>query len=169
MMKKPILCLDFDNVLHGYQSGWRGAAVIPDPPVPGALEFLVRALDRFDVCVLSSRSHQWGGRSAMRRWLRDHLIALGGCDPQGGQFEHDIPDWWRDYICAQSTMEPWAHEVRAAAQNVVARVRWPLFKPPALVTLDDRAMTFTGAWPALDELAAFQPWNKRRAKTGSEG
>jgi hypothetical protein len=34
-MRKPILCLDFDGVLHSYTSGWKGAAVIPDPPVPG--------------------------------------------------------------------------------------------------------------------------------------
>ena len=29
-MSKPILCLDFDGVLHSYTSGWRGAR-IPDP------------------------------------------------------------------------------------------------------------------------------------------
>lgn len=31
----PILCLDFDGVCHSYTSGWKGAAVIPDPAVPG--------------------------------------------------------------------------------------------------------------------------------------
>ena len=39
--RKPIICLDFDGVIHSYTSGWKGAAVIPDPPVPGALEFIV--------------------------------------------------------------------------------------------------------------------------------
>jgi hypothetical protein len=29
MMGKPILCLDFDGVLHSYSSGWKGADVIP--------------------------------------------------------------------------------------------------------------------------------------------
>lgn len=34
-------------------------------------------------------------------------------------------------------------------------------KPPAHLTIDDRALTFDGTWPDLDQLAAFQPWNKR--------
>lgn len=33
-------------------------------------------------------------------------------------------------------------------------------KPPALVTIDDRALTFTGEWPEIAELLAFKPWNK---------
>ena len=58
-MASPILCLDFDGVLHSYTSGWKGARVIPDPPVEGAIDFLSRALDDFRVAVYSSRSHQW--------------------------------------------------------------------------------------------------------------
>lgn len=66
---KPILCLDFDGVIHSYASGWKGAAVIPDPPVPGAIEFLYDALTVFDVQIYSSRSHQPGGVNAMQEWL----------------------------------------------------------------------------------------------------
>lgn len=32
-------------------------------------------------------------------------------------------------------------------------------KPPAFLTLDDRAQTFTGTWPDPDELLQFKPWN----------
>src|SRR5882672_3079773 len=39
-MRKPILCLDFDGVLHSYSSGWKGADVIPDAPTPGMAAFL---------------------------------------------------------------------------------------------------------------------------------
>ena len=38
-MRKPILCLDFDGVLHTYSSGWKGADVIPDPPTPAVADF----------------------------------------------------------------------------------------------------------------------------------
>lgn len=70
--RKPILCLDFDGVCHSYASGWRGAAIIPDPPVPGLYEFLSSAYQDFEVCIFSSRSHQDGGLLAMQDWLRDH-------------------------------------------------------------------------------------------------
>jgi len=39
-------------------------------------------------------------------------------------------------------------------------VRFVTEKPPALVTLDDRASTFTGTWPKVADLLAFKPWNK---------
>lgn len=160
-MSKPILVLDFDGVIHSYSSGWKGAANIPDPPVPGALEFIVKALDRFDVHILSSRSHQWGGRKAMKRWLRDALMYQGGCDPQGGQFDFQIPEWWANFICAHSAMEPWPHETRNAANLVVKLVKWPTRKPAALYSIDDRGHQFDGTWPALDAISAFKPWNKR--------
>jgi hypothetical protein len=40
-------------------------------------------------------------------------------------------------------------------------IEWPLEKPSAFVTIDDRALTFDGTWPQIDDLKAFQPWNKR--------
>jgi hypothetical protein len=68
-MSKPILCLDFDGVLHSYTSGWKGADVIPDPPVPGAIDFLREVVKHFRVAIFSSRSNQDGGQRAMREWL----------------------------------------------------------------------------------------------------
>ncbi len=150
-MNKPILVLDFDGVIHGYQSGWKGAAAIPDAPVPGALEFIVKALDRFRVNILSSRSHQWGGKRAMKAWLRRELIRLD--DP--------MPTWWSDRVMRTAFADPWPEEVARAADMVVKEIQWPWFKPPALVTIDDRALTFTGAWPELDTIKAFKPWNKK--------
>lgn len=64
------LCLDFDGVVHSYT---KGARVVPDPPVPGALELMHAMLNAgFDIAINSSRSGHWGGRQAMRQWLRKH-------------------------------------------------------------------------------------------------
>lgn len=68
-MSKPILCVDFDGVVHSYSSGWKGVDVIPDPPVPGALRWLLDAVEHFEVHIYSSRTKQEGGRSAMMRWF----------------------------------------------------------------------------------------------------
>lgn len=73
MGRLPILCVDFDGVLHAYTSGWRGATVVPDGPTPGALDFLAEAVKHFDVCIYSSRSSQDGGIVAMETALHDWL------------------------------------------------------------------------------------------------
>ena len=154
-MGKPILCLDFDGVLHSYTSGWKGARNIPDPPVPGALEFVVTALESFTVAIYSSRSHQWGGRRAMKRWLKDHLYRAGCISWE------ETPKWWQDRIAKTVFADPWEDEVDWAARGVVREIKWPNHKPSAMITIDDRALTFTGKWPLLCDLKAFKPWNKR--------
>lgn len=123
MSKKPILCLDFDGVLHSYVSGWRGADNIPDDPVPGAAAFIWEALLHFDIQIFSSRSCQSGGIDAMQMWM----IARMGMD----------------------------------RKTVMEFVGWPTEKPAAMITIDDRAITFTGTWPAMEALLNFKPWNKR--------
>ena len=127
-MKKPILCLDFDGVIHSYTSGWKGAHVIPDPPVDGAIAFMLGALNHFDVVIFSSRSNQPGGIPAMQKWLREH--------GQGTWYESPAGPGLED-------------------------VRFSLEKPSAMVTIDDRAITFTGEWPSIKELLEFKPWNKK--------
>lgn len=131
---KPILCLDFDGVIHSYESGWKGADVIPDPPVPGALEFIKGALQHFTVAIYSSRSGQPGGIAAMQEWLAYWLT---------------------------NTMHGTADARHAADMIVGGEVQWPTEKPPAFLTIDDRAMTFDGTWPAIETLKGFKPWNKR--------
>lgn len=70
---KPTLAVDFDGVLHRYDSDWQGADVIADGPVEGAMRFLTDATDKFNVCVYSTRSSEAGGIEAMYAWLQSHL------------------------------------------------------------------------------------------------
>lgn len=79
-MDKPILCLDFDGVIHSYSSGWKGAGVIPDPPVAGAMRFIWDATEYFRVAIFSSRSNQPHGIYAMKKWLRFHFTDFWQAD-----------------------------------------------------------------------------------------
>lgn len=156
---KPTLCLDFDGVIHSYESGWQGPRVIPDPPVPGALEFITKSLDDFQVAIFSSRSGYWFGRRAMKRWLYEQFVDLGLPDVM-----NNTPVWWLDQIKSRGDWfaEPYDHTVRAVARNIVyGEIQWPTRKPPAKVTLDDRAVRFNGTFPPRHELQTFQPWFKR--------
>jgi hypothetical protein len=71
MSHRKTICVDFDGVIHRYDSGWKGATTIPDPPVAGAFDWLkALALDnRFEVCVYSSRSKEEGAIYAMKTWM----------------------------------------------------------------------------------------------------
>ena len=130
--KKPILVLDFDGVLNSYTSGWKGADVIPDPPVPGAMAFLWDATDHFRVAIFSSRSNQPGGLKAMINWTARHF---------------------RDHFPGPAD--------RTMVEAKLHQIEWPTEKPPAMVTIDDRAITFTGTWPDIEILKLFKPWNKK--------
>jgi len=50
--------------------------------------------------------------------------------------------------------------INAIAWNKEA---WPTTKPAAFLTIDDRALRFTGMWPEFDpkELLNFKPWYKQ--------
>jgi hypothetical protein len=135
-MNNPIICVDFDGVINSYVSGWKGVDVIPDPPVPGAIEWLEAHLPVPDslcamapeytgpiVQIYSSRSKSWWGRRAMKKWLLKH-----GLHP--GYINEGI-------------------------------LKFPSKKPAAFLTLDDRAICFDGTFPTTDQMMAFKPWNKK--------
>jgi len=144
-MRKPILCLDFDGVLHSYTSGWKGADVIPDPPTPGAMMFLYHAVQHFDVQIYSSRSGQSGGIQAMRDYLNYHIADFFDCTFAGAPDDMD------------------------KTAEVQAAISFPTSKPAAFLTIDDRALCFTGNWADFypQDLLEFKPWNKRSKFSGS--
>lgn len=135
-MSSPIICVDFDGVIHSYRSGWKGVSVIPDDPVPGAIEWLMEHLPVPDaVCAMaprhegpevqiySSRSKSWFGRRAMKKWLIKH-----GLD--------------RAYI----------------TEDIL---KFPIKKPAAYLTIDDRAICFDGTFPTKEQMMSFKPWYKK--------
>lgn len=139
MSNKYIICCDFDGVLHSYTSGWKGPTVIPDPPVAGALDWLIAITkdDRFELAVYSSRSKEHGGVSAMFGWLHTHLV---------DHFER--------------THSADRMNARLMSESVLERLKFPTQKPAASMTIDDRAFHFQGVFPTVEWLLAFQPWTK---------
>ncbi len=92
MSSKPILCVDWDGVIHSCASGWKGAAVIPDPPVPGAMEWLSKAVRHFQVVIYSSRSKDPEAIAAMRMWLSYHSSSESqALDLDAVAFAHEKP------------------------------------------------------------------------------
>jgi len=159
------ICLDFDGVLHRYDSGWQGVRVIPDPPTDGAIDFLLQLLaEGWDVAIFSTRSTQWGGRRAMKRWLRsvafEHYLMglrdLQNNDPNGIETTHK----WSKAGLEGPLEGSDGEDAGAAADWFVRQIRWPSRKPPAFVGLDDRVIQFKGHFPSTGELAAFKPWNR---------
>jgi hypothetical protein len=120
--KLPILCIDFDGVIHRYSKGCQGGKIY-DPPTEGFFDWAARAQKHFRLVIYSSRSNEDEGRLAMGQWLVDHLHKWGG--------------------------EVIAFEIAAS-------------KPPAWLTIDDRALTFTGDWLDFppERLLAFKPWTQ---------
>lgn len=154
MKGKPTVSVDFDGVLHSYVSGWKGARAVVDAPVPGAIEWLISMLPHFEIAISSARSSQWGGRRAMKLWLRDAAVDL---------FIRTRGEPWMELVSAANYdvgMDPPDHEARNFGDHVVKQLRFPRTKPSAVLYIDDRAHCFTGAFPTREEIAAFKPWNK---------
>jgi hypothetical protein len=121
---QPIICMDFDGVIHSYISGWEGADQINDPPVPGAISFLSYLVRRtlYKVAIFSARAGQEGGIYAMKEWL----------------LKHDLP------------------------VSVLSLIDFPTEKPPAFLTVDDRAICFDGDYETLfHKIDNFKVWYKK--------
>lgn len=132
--RKPILCVDFDGVIHAYTTRWINEWSISDEPVPGALQWLYEATNHFDVQIYSSRSKVIEGRHAMKRWMVYHSTAIWGVLHPMSKSSGDYP------------------------------IGFAADKPPAFLTIDDRGWRFEGDWSAMPspgELLQFKPWNRR--------
>jgi hypothetical protein len=68
----------------------------------------------------------------------------GGIEAMQSWFEHQYKRWLGERYKGDETLP----------------ITFPVEKPSAFVSLDDRAITFTGQWPDLDSLRNFRPWYK---------
>lgn len=133
-MTKPILCLDFDGVVHKYSKGWQDGQIY-DPPTEGFFDWLNEAWKHFQIVIYSSRSASTDGIAAMKSWFALYEYEwLKSKNPDTG--------------CYPEGILTFASE-----------------KPPAFLTIDDRAIQFDGHWENSfwepQHLLQFKPWTQR--------
>lgn len=142
-MSLPILCLDWDGVIHRYGSGWQDGTIYDDV-TDGFFQWAEKAREHFRLVVYSSRSATPEGIAAMKSWLleqRKNLVVASH------ELKHlpdaDLLDWFE----------------------------FADTKPPAFATIDDRAIRFNGDWSDTflvpERILKMKPWtyyvNKFRA------
>jgi hypothetical protein len=137
-VKKKIVCLDFDGVIHSYKKPWINARTIPDEPVKGMIEWIENFIEvncdipesicamspdgKYEINIYSSRSKYFGGIKAMKKYLVNHGL---------------------DY-------------------RYLEVIKFPTKKPAAFITIDDRVICFDGKVDNLNDMIFnFKPWNKR--------
>lgn len=156
----PILCVDFDGVLHSYKSGWGGARSIPDPPMKGALKWLYEIIksNKFKVCIYSSRSRYFLGRYFMKRWLfKQYFNSLNKLDATKTKYT----DWQWQLVCEEPSMDPWEIVIKYSIKKILKKLSFPTKKPPAFLMIDDRAFCFNGIFPSADQLTCFKPYREK--------
>lgn len=151
-MAKKNLAVDFDGVIHLYESPFTYPNVIPDDPVPGAIEFLERSQKNYNIIVFSTRCKSETAITAMKKYLIKHWAAsLATRAPSAG-----------DLTSVFGAPSPQFYE--PVAEKLVGKITFTATKPAAHIYLDDRGWRFTGVFPTEEELAAFTPWNKQVEK-----
>ena len=134
MRNKPIICVDFDGVIHSYDKGWQDGEIYGNV-VSGFFEWYYKIRDSFEVVIYSSRSKNDDGIYAMKTWM----------DKQHGQWSVD----------------------NGGARNEIFSVNLQFAneKPPAYLTIDDRAIRFNGDWQAseltVEAMKNYKPWNAK--------
>jgi len=121
--RRPILCLDFDGVIHDAREGWRDGEIY-GPVTKGFFAWAQQAEPLFRLLVFCDL------RSSDQK-LRDVMIS-------------------------------WMF-ARAKEAKSTVDFEFPYEKPPAFLTIDNRALTFDGNWLNFDpaKLKNFKSWQER--------
>jgi hypothetical protein len=145
-MKGVTICMDFDGVIHSYESGWTGLDNVDDDPVPGARSFCRWLIDKgYNIVILSTRF----------------------CDKTNDQSENVAFD-------APSNIEMDSNRGMRAVRKWLDKHAFPkdikltATKPPANLYIDDRGFRFEGEWISIVTFLQNSPtpgtWVPRKRK-----
>jgi hypothetical protein len=193
--RRYTVAVDFDGVIHSYVSGWQGGTVIPDPPVPGAIEWMTEVASVYELVVLTTRAREPGGAEAVKLWLAQNGLpfpvlvtaekpmAVFYLDDRGWRFRGRFPTLmtirraqpWkvgdpppksaRDAITRAKEAQRKAEEANRARKHLLKLTRYEL----AREILRDKPDEWFDAWW---EEVQKEPWEKRiefaRVEAGRE-
>ena len=132
-MKWTIAC-DFDGVIHQYTTKQKGEwdpLYIPDPIMPGAVEWLTEMVQKFKVVIYSARFTPHGNTEA------DWVAAC--------QAMEEVKVWMLG---------------QGVPLDVMTKLHFWMEpgKPTALVYIDDRGFRFEGVFPSKEQIHQLRPW-----------
>lgn len=143
------VAVDFDGVIHSYESPWRGHQCIDDEPVPGAIDALNRLVEDFEVVIFTTRGGIPEGRSAVSAYIERHggpadLVvtdkkpaALVYIDDRGYRFTGDN---WPTAQDIHERLRPWNKQKEGAEPtDDVPHIRVPRDLVDAVADLVRRA------------------------------
>jgi 2'-5' RNA ligase len=113
---KTVGAVDFDGVLNSYTSGTHPGPIL-DAPVPGAVEWLTAACERFQMVIFSVRAETAEGHQQIAGWLEANgmgslPLTITNVKPPSAWFLDDRavvftgPDSWPT-MDALENFEPW--------------------------------------------------------------
>lgn len=83
-----------------------------------------------------------------------------------GRFIHRALEYFDVYIYSSRSRQPGGEDCMREYLfrhfgQIAFKVAYPLQKPAAFMTIDDRCFCFEGTWPDVQTLREFKPWNKK--------
>lgn len=139
MLYAKVVAIDFDGVIQQHITPWdsKNPHIIPDGPVPGALEFMAELLfNGFEIVIFTLRARETAVKEAVYEWLHHHWGTLPAALLDQIGDDH--------FIIENSNKIVVTHE-----------------KPQACLYIDDHGYHFTGTFPTIEFIQNFKPWNRK--------
>ena len=134
-MKVRNVCLDFDSVISSYDQGWEGPRTINSQPVACAIIWIENFIMTHCTCP-------------------DSICAMS---PKG-KYRLMIYSSRSKHFGGRRAMKRWLAK-HGLDPRYLEVIKFPLMKPAAFVTLDDRCIRFNGNYKGLTEkIVNYKSW-----------